>query len=134
MNCSNYINCFFKTHTWDVALDQPDLAPTTATNSRAWDQWMDASNNIDHDNDNADVMHATAATVTTTGLSSVNTSPSAPDLSDDTLVTLQLKDKNKNSDFVPCPKLPKGKVNNHNFDKYMESSKPIAPISSGSME
>ena len=42
MNCSNYINRFLKSHGWDVASDQPDSAPTTVTNSRTWDNWMEA--------------------------------------------------------------------------------------------
>ena len=39
-----------------------------------------------------------------------------PDLSNDELVALQLKDTNKNSDFAPCLKLLKGKVNENNFE------------------
>lgn len=99
---------------------------------------MDASDNIDRENDNtnddnADVVYAAAVSVTT-GLSSINTSISAPDMSDDKLVALQLKDKNENSDFNPCLKLPKSKVNKNNFEECMKSSKSIAPIPSGSIE
>ena len=57
-----------------------------------------------------------------------------PDLSDDELVTLQLKEQNQNSDFAPMLTLPKGKVNKNNFEECMKSSKPIAPIPSGSIE
>ena len=38
------------------------------------------------DHNNTDVEHAATASITTTGLSSVNTSSSAPDLSDDEFV------------------------------------------------
>ena len=76
---------------------------------------MNTAKNIDRDNDNIDDIHATATSVTITGLSSVNTLPSAPDLSDDELVILQLKDTNKNNHFAPYLKLPKGKINKHNF-------------------
>ena len=60
MDCLNYINCSLKSHGRDVALDKPDSVPTTVTNSKTWDQWMDTANNIDRDNyhandDNADV-------------------------------------------------------------------------------
>ena len=65
----------------------------------------------------ADVTHTAAATVTTSGLSSVNTSDSAPEISDDELVALQLKYKNENNNFVPVLKLPKGKVNKNNFEE-----------------
>ena len=61
-------------------------------------------------------------------VSVVNISTSVPDLSNGELVALQLKDKNKNSDFAPGLKLPKGKVNKNNFEECMKSSKPIAPI------
>ena len=43
---------------------------------------------------------ATAAFVTTSGLSSFNTSTHPPDQSDDELVALQLIDKKENSDFT----------------------------------
>ena len=39
MNCSNYIARFLKSHSWDVASDQPDSAPTTVTNSRRIASW-----------------------------------------------------------------------------------------------
>ena len=42
MNFSNYITRFLKFHGWDIAFDQPDTAPTTVTNSRTWDNWMEA--------------------------------------------------------------------------------------------
>ena len=46
------------------------------------------------DQNNPDVEHVAAAPITiTTNLSSKNTSNNAPDLSDDELVALQLKDK-----------------------------------------
>ena len=137
MNCSNCINQFLESHGWDAASDQPDLAPTTITNSRTWDNWMEAAQRIDRGDNTtkeADVTHAAAATVTTSGLSSINTSNSAPDLSDDELVALQLKDKNENNDFAPVLKRPKGKVNKNNFEECMKSSKPIAPIPSGFIE
>ena len=91
MNCSNYIARFLKSHCWDVASDQPDTAPTTVTNSRTWDNWMEAQWLADleqgsTDQDNTDIEHAAAASITTTGLSSINTSSSAPDLSDDEFV------------------------------------------------
>ena len=87
------------------------------------------------DQNNPDVEHAAAASITTTtDLSSVNTSNTAPDLSDDELVALQLKDKNDTSDFAPTLTLPKGKVNQNNFEECMKSSKPISPIPSGSIE
>ena len=85
-------------------------------------------------NENTDVTHTAAASVTTTGLSSVNTFNSAPDLSNDELVALKLKDKNEHSDFAPMLKLPKGNVNKNNFKECMKSSKHIAPISSGSIK
>ena len=86
------------------------------------------------DHNNTDVEHAAAASIiTTTGLSSVNTSSSAPDLSDDELVALKLKDKNDNSDFSPTLTLPKGKVNEYNFEECMKSSRPIAPVPSVSI-
>ena len=77
---------------------------------------MNAANNIDRGNNNTDdgnahITHAAAASVTTSGLSFVSTSTSVPDLSDDELVALQLKDKKENSNFVPSLKFPKGKVN-----------------------
>ena len=58
---------------------------------------MDAANNINCGNnnandDNVNVTHAAATSITTTRLYSVNTSTSTPDLSDDELVALQLKD------------------------------------------
>ena len=84
------------------------------------------------DHNNTDVEHAAAASIiTTTGLSSVNTSSSAPDLSDDELVALKLKEKNDTSDFATMLTLPKGKVNKNNFEECMKSSRHIAPIPSG---
>ena len=105
MNCSNYINRFLESHGWDVASDQSDPAPTTRTNLRTLDLWMDAVNNINRGNDNNDnanknVTHAAVASVTTSGLSSVNKFTSAPDLSDDEFVVLQLRGKNEKSDFA----------------------------------
>ena len=50
------------------------------------------------------------------------------------MVALILKDKNDNSDFAPILTLLKGKVNKNNFEEYMKSSRPIAPIPSGSIE
>ena len=85
-------------------------------------------------NNVADVEHAPAASITTTGLSSVHNNSPAPDFSDDELVTLQLKHKNPNNDFAPMLTLPKGKVNKNNFEECMKSSKFIAPIPSGSIE
>mmetsp|Transcript_48987 Transcript_48987/g.49742 ORF Transcript_48987/g.49742 Transcript_48987/m.49742 type:complete len:177 (+) Transcript_48987:844-1374(+) len=144
MNCSNYINRFLKSHGWDVASDKPNTAPTTVTNSRTWDQWMEAGRIAedrrlaDLANESTDVEHAPAASVTTsittTGLSSVHVNTPAPDLSDDELVTLQLKDKNINNEFAPMLTLPKGKVNENNFEDCMKSSRPIAPIPSGSID
>ena len=81
-----------------------------------------------------DVEHAPAASITTTGLSSVHVNSPAPNLSNEELVTLKLKDKNPNNDFAPMLTLPKGKVNINNFEECMRSSKPIAPIPSGSIE
>ena len=139
MNCFNYIARFLKSHGWDVASNQPNTALTTLTNSRTWNNWMEAKQLADFgkdftDNKDTDVTHAAAASITTTGLSSVNTSSSAPDLFDDELVALKLKDKNENSDFAPTLTLPKSKVNETNFEECMKSSKPIAPIQSGSIE
>ena len=76
-------------------------------------QRIDRGNNTSNNtNKEADVAHTAAAvTVTTSGLSSINTSNSAPYLSDDELVSLQLKGKNENNDFAPVLKLPKGNVN-----------------------
>ena len=82
----------------------------------------------------SNIEHAPAASITTTGLSSVHVNSPAPNLSDDELVTLQLKDKNPNNDFASMLTLPKGKVNENNFEECMKSSKPIAPIPSGSIE
>ena len=48
------------------------------------------------DADDVDITHTVAVSVTATGLSSANTLPSAPDLSNNTLVVLQLKDTHKN--------------------------------------
>ena len=42
MNCSNYIARFLNAHGWDVASNQPNTAPTTVTNSRTWDNWIEA--------------------------------------------------------------------------------------------
>ena len=138
MNYSNYIARFLKSHGWDVTSDQPDTAPTTVTDSRTWDNWMEAKRLADlgqgsTDNEDTDVIHAAAASITTAGLSSVNTSNFAPDLSNNELVTLKLKDKNDNSDFAPTLTLPKGKVNENNFEECMKSSRPIASIPSGSI-
>lgn len=92
MNCSNYIARFLKSYCWNVAYDQPDTDPTTVMNSRTWDNWMEAQQLADLEQDstdqnNSDVKHAAATFITTTGLSSVNTSSAAPDLSDDDLQT-----------------------------------------------
>ena len=66
MNCSNYIDRFLKLHGWGVASDQPDTAPTTVTNPRTWDNWMEAQRlagleNGPTDRNNLDVKHAAAA-------------------------------------------------------------------------
>ena len=106
MNCSNYIARFLKSHSWDVASNQLDTAPTTVTNSRTWDNWMETQRLADLENgsiekNNSDVEHAAAAAITTTtGLSSVNTSNAALDLTDDEWVALKLKDKNDTSDLL----------------------------------
>ena len=50
MNCSNYITRSLKSQGWDVASDQPDTAPTTVTNSRTWDNWMEAQRLADLEN------------------------------------------------------------------------------------
>ena len=42
MNCSNYINRFLKSHGWNIASNQPDSAPTAVTNSKTWDNWIEA--------------------------------------------------------------------------------------------
>ena len=60
---------------------------------------------------NQNVEHAPAASITTTNASSVQVKDPTPDLSDDELVSLQLKEQNRNSDFAPMLTLPKGKVN-----------------------
>ena len=139
MNCFSYIARFLKSHGWYVVSDQFDIAPTTVTNSRTWDNWMEAKWLADlgkdpTDTKNTDVIHDAAASVSTTGLSSVNTSNSAPDLSNDELVALQLKDKNENnSEFTLVLKLPIGKVSKNNFEECKKSSKPIAPIPSSSI-
>ena len=88
------------------------------------------------DHNNTDVEHAAAAsiTTTTTGLSSVNKSSSAPYLSDGKLVILKLKDQNDTSDFVTTLTLPKEKVNNNNFEECITSSRPIASIPSRSIK
>ena len=114
-NYSNYIARFLKSHGWDVISDQPNTALTAVTNSRTWDNWIEAKwlANIGQgsiDNGDTDVTHAVAASITNTGLSSVNTFSSALYLSNDELVTLKLKDKNDNNDFVPTLTLQKGKV------------------------
>ena len=54
MNRSNYINRFLNSLGWDVSSDQPDPAPTTVTNSRMWDLWMDAEIKIDRGDNNPD--------------------------------------------------------------------------------
>ena len=81
----------------------------------------------------SNIEHAPAASITTTGLSSVHVNSPAPYLSDDKLVALQLKQKNLNNDFAPMLTLSKGKVNENNFQDCMKSSKPVAPIPSGSI-
>ena len=138
MNCSNYISQFFKSHGWDVASDKPDTAPTTVTSSREWDKWMKAHEESKSQNDYygkcGNVEHAPAASITTTSISLVQVNDPAPDLSENELVTLQLKEQNRNSDFAPMLTLPKGRVNENNFEECMKSSKPIAPIPSGSIE
>ena len=139
MNCSRHIAIFLKSYGCDVAFDQPNMSPTTITNSRTWDNWMEAKRLADlgqgsTDKKDNDVTHATAASITTTGLSSVNTSRSAPDFSNDELVALKLKNKNDNSDFSPALTLPKGKLTKNNFEECMKSSKPLAPIPTGSVE
>ena len=121
-----------------MASNKPDTASTTVTNSRTWDNWMEAKRLADlgqgsADNKDTDVTHAAAASITTIGLSSVNTSSSTPDLSNDELVALKLKDKNDHSDFALTLTLPKRKVNENNFEECMKSSKPIATIPSGSI-
>ena len=58
-------------------------------------------------NEETDVNHAAAASITTTGILSVNTSSFALDLTNDELVVLKLKDKNDHSDFSPTLTLPK---------------------------
>ena len=138
MNYLTYIASarFLKSHGWDVASDQPDTAPTTVINSRTWDNWMEAQQLADLENgstdqNNSDIKHAPAASVTTTtGLSSINTSSAAPNLSDDELVALKLKDKNDTSNFAPTLTLPKGKVNKNNFEECMKSSRPISHMCS----
>ena len=97
---------------------------------------MDDANNNDrnNDNDSANVTHVATACVTTNELFTVNTLPSAPDLFNDELVALQLKDTNENNYFAPYQKPPKGKVNANNFEKRKKSSKSIAPIPSGSIK
>ena len=67
-------------------------------------------------------------------LCSVNTLSSAPDLSNDELAALKLKDTNKNNDYALYLKLPKGKVNGNNFEECIKLSTPIAPIPSGSIK
>ena len=84
--------------------------------------------------EHSNIEHAPAASITTIGLSSVHVNSPAPNLSDDELVTLKLKDKNPNNDFAPMLTLSKGKVNENNFEECMKSSEPIAPIPSGSIE
>ena len=122
-----------KSHGWDVASDQPNAAPTTVTNSRTWDNWMEAKRLADLVED-SNIEHAPAASITTTGLFSVHINSPAPDLSNDKLVTLKLKDKNPNNDFPSMLTVPKGKVNETNFEECMKCSKPIAHIPSGSIE
>lgn len=117
-----------KSRGWNVASDQPDAVPTTVTDSREWDQWMKA-----HE-EGSNIEHTLATSITTTSLSSIHVNSPAPDLSDDELVTLKLKDKNPNNDFAPMLTLPKGKVNENNSEECIKSSKPIAPIPSRSIE
>ena len=88
---------------------------------------MDIADKINYENDtttdgNADFTHVSATSITTTRLFSVNTSTSAPDLVDNELVTLQLKDKNKHGDYATSLKLPKGKVNKDNFVECRKSN------------
>ena len=66
-------------------------AACTITNSRTWDNWMEVENRIDRGDDTTgnryiNVTHAATTSVTTSRLSSVDTSNSAPDLSDDKLL------------------------------------------------
>ena len=96
-------------------------------------QLADLGQDSTDNNENTDVSHAAAASVTSTGLSSVNTFNSTLDLSNDELLALKLKNKNEISDFAPLLKLPKGKVNKNNFEECMKWSKPIASIPSGSI-
>ena len=86
------------------------------------------------DNEDTNVAHVLAASITTTNLFPLQVNSSAPDLSDDELVTLKLKEKNESNDSAPMLTLPKGKVNENDFEECMKSSKPIAPIPSGSTE
>ena len=70
------------------------------------------------DNGNTDVAHAAAATsVTISGLSFVNTSISAPDLSYNKLVSFQLKDMNENSDYPLVLQLLEGNLNGDSFEE-----------------
>ena len=80
------------------------------------------------------VEHAPAASITTTSISSVHVNDPTTNLPDDELVTLQLKEQNRNSDFAPTLALRKGKVNENNFEESMKSSTPITPIPFGSIE
>ena len=137
MNCSNYINRFLRSHGWDVASDQPDAVPNPVQHDD-WDLWEEAGRQCRlknaRNNNNDDITHAPAASVTTTVQPPGNLFEPAPDLSDDELVNLQLKDNNDNNDYAFIPKLPKGKVNKNNFEDCMKSSKPISPIPSGSID
>ena len=137
MNCSNYINRFLRSHGWDVASDQPDTDPNPVQHDD-WDLWEEAGRQCRlenaRNNNNDDITHAPAASVTTTVQPPGNLFEPAPDLSDDELVNLQLKDNNDNNDYAFIPKLPKGKVNKNNFEDCMKSSKPISPIPSGSID
>ena len=62
---------------------------------------IDAVKNIDYNVDDTDGTHTAATSVTTIVLSSVNNSSSVPDLSNDGLVALQLKDTAKNMTLLP---------------------------------
>ena len=83
--------------------------------------------------ESSNIEHATVAFITIIGLSTIQMNSPAPELSDDKLFTLQLKDKNLNIDFAPIMTLLKGKVNTNNFEDCMQSSKSIGPIPSGSI-
>ena len=60
--------------------------------------------------------------------------PFVPDLFNDKIIALQLKNTNKKNDFDPYLKLPKGKVNENNIEECMKSSIYIAYIPSSSIK